>query len=198
MLGDLNVCNQKGLVERFDASIGAATVLMPLGGKHQLSPAEGMAAKIPVLDGDTNTGTLMSFGYNPLIAKWSPFHGAVFAVVESVAKIVAMGGNYKNIRLTFQEYFEKLGKEPKRWGKPFSALLGAYHTQMKLGIPAIGGKDSMSGTFKDMNVPPTLVSFAVNVVDVRNVVSTEFKNTDSNVVLLSLKRDEYELPDFEF
>lgn len=197
MLGDLNVCNQKGLVERFDASIGAATVLMPLGGKHQLSPAEGMAAKIPVLDGDTNTGTLMSFGYNPLIAKWSPFHGAVFAVVESVAKIVAMGGNYKNIRLTFQEYFEKLGKEPKRWGKPFSALLGAYHTQMKLGIPAIGGKDSMSGTFKDMNVPPTLVSFAVNVVDVRNVVSTEFKNTDSNVVLLSLKRDEYELPDFE-
>jgi len=196
-LRDLNVCSQKGLVERFDASIGAGTVLMPFGGKYQLSPTEGMAAKIPVLDGDTNTGTLMTYGYNPSIAKWSPFHGAVFAVVESVAKIVAMGGDYKTIRLTLQEYFEKLGKEPKRWGKPFSALLGAYYAQMKLGIPAIGGKDSMSGTFKDMNVPPTLVSFAVNVVDVRNVVSTEFKKTDSNVVLVSLKRDEYELPDFE-
>jgi len=196
-LKDLNICSQKGLVERFDASIGAGTVLMPFGGKYQLSPTEGMAAKIPVLDGDTNTGTLMTYGYNPSIAKWSPFHGAVFAIVESVAKIVAMGGDYKSIRLTLQEYFEKLGKDPKRWGKPFSALLGAYYAQMKLGIPAIGGKDSMSGTFKDMNVPPTLVSFAVNVVDVRNVVSTEFKKTDSNVVLLRLKRDEYELPDFE-
>jgi len=196
-LKDLNICSQKGLVERFDASIGAGTVLMPFGGKYQLSPTEGMAAKIPVLDGDANTGTLMTYGYNPSIAKWSPFHGAVFAIVESVAKIVAMGGDYKSIRLTLQEYFEKLGKDPKRWGKPFSALLGAYYAQMKLGIPAIGGKDSMSGTFKDMNVPPTLVSFAVNVVDVRNVVSTEFKKTDSNVVLLRLKRDEYELPDFE-
>jgi phosphoribosylformylglycinamidine synthase len=196
-LKDLNVCSQKGLIERFDASIGAGTVLMPFGGKLQLSPAEGMAAKIPVLDGDTNTGTLMTYGYNPSIAKWSPFHGAVFAIVESVAKIVAMGGNYKTVRLTLQEYFEKLGKDPKRWGKPFSALLGAYYAQMKLGIPAIGGKDSMSGTFKDMNVPPTLVSFAVDVVDVRKVVSTEFKRDDSNVVLISLKRDENELPDFE-
>lgn len=196
-LKDLNVCSQKGLSERFDASIGAGSVLMPFGGMYQLSPAEGMAAKIPVLEGDTNTGTLMTYGYNPSISKWSPFHGAVFAVVESVAKIVAMGGNYKTARLTLQEYFEKLGKEPKRWGKPFSALLGAYYAQMKLGIPAIGGKDSMSGTFKDMNVPPTLVSFAVDVVDVRNVVSTEFKNTDSNVVLVSLKRDKNELPDFE-
>ncbi len=196
-LKNLNVCSQKGLVERFDASIGAGSVLMPLGGKYQLSPAEGMAAKIPVLNGDTTTGTLMAYGYNPLIAKWSPFHGAVFAVVESVAKIVAMGGNYKTTRLTLQEYFEKLGREPKRWGKPFSALLGAYYAQMKLGIPAIGGKDSMSGTFKDMNVPPTLVSFAVDVADVRNVISTEFKNTDSNVVLVELKRDENQLPDFE-
>ncbi len=196
-LKNLNVCSQKGLIERFDASIGAGSVLMPFGGKHQLSPAEGMAAKIPVLNGDTTTGTLMAYGYNPLIAKWSPFHGAVFAIVESVAKIVAMGGNYKTVRLTLQEYFEKLGKEPKRWGKPFSALLGAYYAQMKLGIPAIGGKDSMSGTFKDMNVPPTLVSFAVDVVDVRNVVSTEFKNVDSNVVLVELKRDEDQLPDFE-
>lgn len=195
-LKDLNVCSQKGLVERFDASIGAGTVLMPFGGKYQLSPAEGMAAKIPVLDGDTTTGTLMSYGYNPLIAKWSPFHGAVFAIVESVAKIVAMGGNYKTVRLTLQEYFEKLGKEPKRWGKPFSALLGAYYAQTKLRIPAIGGKDSMSGTFKDMNVPPTLVSFAVDVVDVRNVISTEFKKVDSKVVLVKLKRDAYQLPDF--
>lgn len=196
-LKDLNVCSQKGLIERFDASIGAGSVLMPFGGKCQLSPAEGMAAKIPVLNGDTTTGTIMTYGYNPLIAKWSPFHGAVFAVVESVAKIVAMGGNYKTARLTLQEYFEKLGKDPKRWGKPFSALLGAYYAQMKLGIPAIGGKDSMSGTFKDMNVPPTLVSFAVDIVDVRNVVSTEFKNIDSNVVLVALKRDANELPDFD-
>ena len=197
VLKNLNVCSQKGLVERFDASIGAGSVLMPFGGKYQLSPTEGMAAKIPVLEGDTSTGTLMTYGYNSSIAKWSPFHGAVFAVVESVAKIVAMGGNYKTVRLTLQEYFEKLGKEPKRWGKPFSALLGAYYAQMKLGIPAIGGKDSMSGTFKDMNVPPTLVSFAVDVVDVRKVVSNEFKNTDSNVVLVGLKRDENELPDFD-
>ncbi len=197
VLKNLNVCSQKGLVERFDASIGAGTVLMPFGGKYQLSPTEGMAAKIPVLEGNTSTGTLMTYGYNPSIAKWSPFHSAVFAVVESVAKIVAMGGNYKTVRLTLQEYFEKLGKEPKRWGKPFSALLGAYYAQMKLGIPAIGGKDSMSGTFKDMNVPPTLVSFAVDVVDVRKVVSNEFKNIDSNVVLVGLKRDENELPDFD-
>ncbi|HQA58624.1 MAG TPA: phosphoribosylformylglycinamidine synthase, partial [Acetivibrio sp.] len=143
----LNVCSQKGLVERFDSTIGAGTVLMPFGGKYQLSPSEGMVAKIPVLDGDTNTGTVMTFGYNPLIGKWSPFHGAMFAVLESVAKVVAMGGDYRKIRLTLQEYFEKLGKDPKKWGKPFSALLGAYYTQMKLGIPAIGGKDSMSGTF---------------------------------------------------
>ena len=197
VLKNLNVCSQKGLVERFDASIGAGSVFMPFGGKYQLSPTEGMAAKIPVLEGDTSTGTLMTYGYNPSIAKWSPFHGAVFAVVESVAKIVAMGGDYKTVRLTLQEYFEKLGNEPKRWGKPFSALLGAYYAQMKLGIPAIGGKDSISGTFKDMNVPPTLVSFAVDIVDVRKVVSTEFKETDSNVVLVGLKRDENELPDFE-
>jgi len=196
VLENLNICSQKGLVERFDASIGAGSVLMPFGGKYQLTPTEGMAAKIPVLEGDTSTGTLMTYGYNPSLAKWSSFHGAVFAVVESVAKVVAMGGDYKKVRLTLQEYFEKLGKDPKRWGKPFSALLGAYYAQMKLGIPAIGGKDSMSGTFKDMNVPPTLVSFAVGVVNVKNIVSNEFKNTDSHVVLVSLKRDKDELPDF--
>lgn len=193
----LNVCSQKGLVERFDSTIGAGSVLMPFGGKYQLSPAEGMAAKIPVLGGDTATGTVMTFGYNPELSKWSPFHGALYAVVEAVAKVVAMGGDYRRIRLTLQEYFEKLGKDPKKWGKPFSALLGAFYAQIKLGIPAIGGKDSMSGTFKDMTVPPTLVAFAVDVVDVNKVVSTEFKRVGSKVVLLPLERDENEIPDFE-
>lgn len=193
----LNVCGQKGLVERFDSTIGAATVLLPFGGKYQLSPSEGMVAKIPVLDGDTNTGTVMAYGYNPLIGKWSPFHGAMFAVVESIAKVVAMGGDYRKIRLTLQEYFEKLGKDPKKWGKPFSALLGAYYTQIRLGIPAIGGKDSMSGTFKDMDVPPTLVSFAVTAMDVNNAVSAEFKRAGNKVVLVPLKIDANGVPDFE-
>jgi phosphoribosylformylglycinamidine synthase len=192
----LNVCSQKGLVERFDSTIGASTVLMPFGGKYQLSPAEGMVAKIPVPGGNTNTGTVMTYGYNPVLAKWSPFHGAVFAVVEAAAKVVAMGGDYRNIRLTLQEYFEKLGKDPVKWGKPFSALLGAHYAQKKLGIPAIGGKDSMSGTFKELTVPPTLVAFAVSVVNVNDVVSTEFKETGSKVVLVPLARDEDELPDF--
>jgi len=189
-LARLNVCSQKGLVERFDSTIGAGTVLMPFGGEYQLSPAEGMAAKIPVLEGDTVTCTLMSYGYNPSIAKWSPFHGALYAIIESVAKIVSMGGDYRNIRLSLQEYFEKLGKDSRKWGKPFSALLGAYYAQMKLGIPAIGGKDSMSGTFKDMSVPPTLVSFAVASADARNVVSTEFKKKGSNVVIVPLKTED--------
>lgn len=193
----LNICSQKGLVERFDSTIGAGTVLMPFGGKHQLSPSEGMAAKLPVLSGDTTTGTLMSFGYNPEIAKWSPFHGALYAVVEAAAKITAMGGNHKRIRLTLQEYFEKLGKDANKWGKPFSALLGAYYAQIKLGIPAIGGKDSMSGTFKDLTVPPTLVAFAVNAVDVSKVISTEFKKAGSHVVLITLDRDENDIPDFD-
>jgi phosphoribosylformylglycinamidine synthase len=196
-LEHLNVCSQKGLVERFDSTIGAGTVLMPFGGKYQLTPTESMAAKLPVPDGETTTGTLMSFGYNPAIGKWSPFHGALYAVVESVAKIVATGGDYTGIRLTLQEYFEKLGKDPVRWGKPFAALLGAYHAQMKLGIPAIGGKDSMSGTFKDLNVPPTLVSFALDSADVSRVISPEFKAVGSQVVYLPLSRDEFDLPDFD-
>ena len=193
----LNVCSQKGLVERFDSTIGAGTVLMPYGGEHQLSPAEGMAAKIPVPHGETTTCTLMTYGFNPSISKWSPFHGALYAVIEAVAKIVAMGGNYKNIRLTLQEYFEKLGKDAEKWGKPFSALLGAYYAQMKLGVPAIGGKDSMSGTFKDMTVPPTLVAFALGTAGSGSVISTDFKQVDSKVVLIPLKRDQYEIPDFE-
>jgi len=193
----LNVCSQKGLVEMFDSTIGAGTVLMPFGGKYQLSPAEGMAAKIPVMHGDTKTGTIMSFGYNPDIAKWSPFHGAVYAIVEALAKIAAMGGDYTKARLTLQEYFEKLGQNPAKWGKPFSALLGAYYTQIMTGVPAIGGKDSMSGTFENLNVPPTLVAFAVDTINVDCVVSTEFKKVGSRAVLIPLERDENMLPDFE-
>ncbi|MDD4049262.1 MAG: phosphoribosylformylglycinamidine synthase subunit PurQ, partial [Clostridia bacterium] len=197
-LSNLNHCSQRGLVEMFDSSIGANTVLMPLGGKYQLSPQEGMAAKIPVYEGTTTTGTLMSYGYNPEISCWSPFHGAIFAILESCAKITAMGGNYKNIRLTFQEYFEKLGNDPEKWGQPLAALLGAYVAQMNLKLPSIGGKDSMSGTFKDISVPPTLVSFAVNVVDdVSKIVSAEFKGSDNSVVVLELPLDENHLPDFK-
>ncbi|MGE5558567.1 MAG: phosphoribosylformylglycinamidine synthase [Bacillota bacterium] len=196
MLGDLNVCAQKGLVERFDSTIGAGTVLMPFGGKHQLTPAECMAAKIPLLHGETDTGTLMSYGYNPLIAKWSPFHGAVYAIIEAAAKIAAAGGDFRKIRLTLQEYFERLESDPVRWGRPFAALLGAFYAQRELGIPAIGGKDSMSGTFKDMHVPPTLVAFAVAPADMRRVISPEFKQCGSLVALVRAGRDADGLPDF--
>ncbi|WP_461205824.1 phosphoribosylformylglycinamidine synthase [Clostridium sp. DL1XJH146] len=196
-LKDLNVCSQRGLVEKFDSSIGAGTVFMPFGGKNQLTPSEVMCAKIPVLDGETKTGTLMSYGYNPKIGKWSTFHGALYAVVESVAKIVAAGGDYKKVRLTFQEYFERLGKDPEKWGKPFAALLGAFYAQDKFGIPAIGGKDSMSGTFKDIDVPPSLVSFAVNVVDTDIVVSNEFKKCGSKVILIPIEKDENYIVNFD-
>mgnify|MGYP001438210637 CR=1 FL=1 len=193
---DLNVCSQKGLVERFDSTIGGNTILLPFGGKYQMTPSEAMAAKLPVLNGDTETATLMSFGFNPNLSSWSPFHGALYAVIESVSKNVACGGDYSSIRLTFQEYFERLGKDPERWGKPFSALLGAFYAQRMLEIPAIGGKDSMSGTFKDINVPPTLVSFAVNILNSKVVVSQEFKKIGSHVVVVPLVRDEDELPNF--
>jgi phosphoribosylformylglycinamidine synthase len=196
-LKDLNICSQKGLAERFDSTVGAGTILMPFGGKHQETPAEGLAMKLPVISGVTNTATLMTYGYNPKLAKWSPFHGAVYAVVEAVAKVAALGGDYSKIRLTLQEYFEKLGKDPEKWGKPMSALLGAFYAQMMLGIPAIGGKDSMSGTFKDINVPPTLVAFAVDVAEADKIVSQEFKKDGSTVVLLKADRDSEELPDFE-
>lgn len=192
----LNVCSQRGLIERFDSTAGAPTILLPLGGRQQLTPAEGMAAKIPLLKGETNTAALMSFGFNPEISSWSPFHGAVYAVVESVAKITAMGGDYHNIRLTFQEFFERLGGDPKRWGKPFASLLGAIHAQESMDIPAIGGKDSMSGTFEDITVPPTLVAFAVTTGDAGKIISPEFKSANSVVVLLELKKDENDLPDF--
>lgn len=195
-LGTLNSCSQKGLGERFDSTIGAGTVLMPFGGSYQLTPIQAMVAKIPVLEGETTTGTMMAYGYHPLLAKWSPFHGALYAIVEATAKIVATGGDYRRIRLTLQEYFEKLGQDPVRWGKPFAALLGAYYAQTGLGIPAIGGKDSMSGTFKDVSVPPTLVAFALAPVDVSRVVSPEFKVVGSRVVLLTVQRDQEQLPDF--
>lgn len=175
MLEDLNVCSQKGLSERFDSTIGAGSVLMPFGGKYQLTPAQAMAALIPVLEGRSETATLMTYGYDPAIATASPFHGAVNALVDSVTKIVASGGDYKDCYLTLQEYFERLNKEPERWGKPLAALLGALHVQLGLGIGAIGGKDSMSGSFNDIHVPPTLVSFAVNALDSDNVISNEFK-----------------------
>lgn len=197
-ISDLNIASQKGLVERFDSTIGANTVLMPFGGKNQLTPPEAMAAKVPMLKGETTTATLMSFGYNANISKWSPFHGATYAVVESLAKIVATGGEYSKVRLTFQEYFEKLGNDPKKWGKPFSALIGAYKAQMAMGVAAIGGKDSMSGTFMDISVPPTLVSFAVDVAKVDNIISPEFKGEDNLVVYLPAKKDKFDLPDYDY
>jgi len=196
-LSDLNVCSKKGLAERFDSTIGAGSVLMPFGGKFQKTPIQSMVAKLPVLRGDTNTGTMMSYGYNPKLSIWSPFHGAAYAVIDSVTKVVASGADFENIKLTFQEYFEKLAMEPYKWGKPFSALLGAFHVQKQFGIAAIGGKDSMSGTFNDMNVPPTLVSFAVDVVNTDKVISPEFKKGDSQVVLIYADICEDGLPDFE-
>ena len=196
-LADLNVCSQRGLVERFDSTIGAASVLLPFGGKYQITPAESMVAKLPVIEGDTSTGTIMSYGFDPAVSTWSPFHGAVYSVVEAVSKVVAAGGDHKKIRMTLQEYFEKLLDKPERWGKPFSALLGAFHAQEGFGIPAIGGKDSMSGTFENIHVPPTLVSFAVCPTNVNNTISPEFKKSGSTVVYIPCKRGEDELPDFE-
>ena len=196
-LKDLNVAGQKGMVERFDSSVAAGTVLMPFGGRTQLTPAEGMVAKIPLEKGVTSTCSLMAHGFDPYLSSESPYHGAMYAVIHSIAKIVAMGGDYKYIRLTFQEYFERLNKEPERWGKPLSALLGAYKVQHELKVPSIGGKDSMSGTFKDMDVPPALISFAVAVTDVKNVISPEFKKPDNKVLLIRIKKDENNIPDFE-
>ena len=186
---DLNIGSQKGLVENFDNTVGGGTILMPYGGKYRLSPSEGMVAKIPVLKGRTNTCSIMTYGYEPKISKWSPFHGGYYAVIESVAKVVALGGDYSKIRLTFQEYFERLGEDELKWGKPLSALLGAYLVQSQLDIGSIGGKDSMSGTFEDIDVPPTLISFAVTSEKVDNIISNEFKKVDSNVVVLPLKTD---------
>jgi phosphoribosylformylglycinamidine synthase len=194
-LRTLSNAAQKGLGERFDGTIGASSVLLPFGGVRQLTPAEGMAAKLPVLGAETDSASLMTWGFDPRISKWSPFHGAVWAVTDSLARIAALGGDYRKARLTFQEYFEKLGKDPIRWGKPLSALLGASWMQLSLGVPAIGGKDSMSGSFKDLDVPPTLVSFAVAMAEASRVVSSELKGPGNRLVFIPLPRTSGELPD---
>ncbi|MEW8973362.1 MAG: phosphoribosylformylglycinamidine synthase [Tissierellaceae bacterium] len=197
LLSDLNIGSQKGLVQNFDSTVGGGTVLMPYGGEYGLSPSEGMVAKIPVVKGNTNTCSIMTYGYEPKISKWSPFHGGYYAVIDSIAKVVALGGDYRRARLTFQEYFERLGQDEIKWGKPLSALLGAYKVQKELDIPSIGGKDSMSGTFEDIHVPPTLISFAVTSEDVDNIISSEFKEVDSNIVLMPLEIDDDGLIDLD-
>ena len=196
MLADLNVCSQKGLVEMFDGSIGAGSVFMPYGGKYQLTETQTMVAKVPVQTGATNTVTMMSYGFDPYLSSWSPYHGAAYAVTESVARIVASGGDYRKIRFTFQEYFRRMTEDPKRWSQPFAALLGAYAAQLGFGLPSIGGKDSMSGTFNDIDVPPTLVSFAVDVAKLGEVITPEFKKAGSKIVWLRANRDAYDLPDY--
>ncbi len=193
-LKDLNCCSQKGLVEMFDSSIGAGSVYMPYGGKYQLTETQSMVAKLPVLEGKTDTVTMMSYGFDPYLSSWSPYHGAVYAVLESVAKIVAAGGDYSKIRFTFQEYFRRMTEDPKRWSQPFAALLGAYSAQMGFGLPSIGGKDSMSGTFNDIDVPPTLVSFAVDVASEKTIITPELKKAGNKLVLLRVEKDEYDLP----
>ena len=195
-LADLNVCSQKGLVEMFDGSIGAGSVFMPYGGQYQLTETQSMVAKVPVQNGKTDTVTMMSYGFDPYLSSWSPYHGAAYAVTESVARIVATGGDYKKIRFTFQEYFRRMTEDPKRWSQPFSALLGAYAAQLGFGLPSIGGKDSMSGTFNEIDVPPTLVSFAVDVNSCKNIITPEFKKAGSKIVEFKINRDNYDLPDY--
>jgi phosphoribosylformylglycinamidine synthase, clade II len=196
-LSDINNCSQKGLVEMFDSSIGAGSVLMPYGGKTQLTEIQTMVAKLPLLKGETDTVTMMSYGFDPNLSSWSPYHGAIYAVISSVAKIVSSGGDYSKIRFTFQEYFKRMTENPESWGEPFLALLGAYNAQLGLELPSIGGKDSMSGTFQDINVPPTLVSFAVNVGDIKNIITPELKKAGNKLVLCKVQRDEFDLPNYD-
>ncbi len=197
LLKDLNVCSQKGLVEMFDGSIGAASVFMPHGGKYQMTETQAMVAKLPVLTGDCDTVTMMSYGFDPYLSTWSPYHGAIYAVTESVAKIVAAGGDYRKIRFTFQEYFRRMTEDPHRWSQPFAALLGAYNAQLGFGLPSIGGKDSMSGTFEDIDVPPTLVSFAVDVAAEKDIITPELKAAGNKLVWLRIETDEYDVPVYE-
>ncbi|KAI4444127.1 phosphoribosylformylglycinamidine synthase [Schaedlerella arabinosiphila] len=197
MLADLNVCSQKGLVEMFDGSIGAASVFMPHGGKYQMTETQAMAAKVPVQNGTTDSVSMMSYGFDPYLSSWSPYHGAIYAVTESIAKIVASGGDYRKIRFTFQEYFRRMTEDPKRWSQPFAALLGAYRAQLGFGLPSIGGKDSMSGTFQDIDVPPTLVSFAVDMAVETDLITPELKTPGNKLVWLRLERDGYDLPVYE-
>ncbi len=196
-LKDLNVCSQKGLVEMFDGSIGAASVFMPHGGKYQMTETQSMVAKLPVSKGDCDTVTMMSYGFDPYLSTWSPYHGAIYAVTESIAKIVANGGDYSKIRFTFQEYFRRMTEEPSRWSQPFAALLGAYDAQLGYGLPSIGGKDSMSGTFEDIDVPPTLVSFAVDIATEKDIISPELKTAGDKLVWLQIPTDEYDVPVYE-
>ena len=197
VLADLNVCSQKGLVEMFDGSIGAASVFMPHGGKYQTTETQAMVAKLPVLKGDCDTVTMMSYGFDPYLSTWSPYHGAVYAVTESVAKIVANGGDYRKIRFTFQEYFRRMSEEAHRWSQPFAALLGAYNAQLGFGLPSIGGKDSMSGTFEDIDVPPTLVSFAVDIAREKDIITPELKAAGNKLVWLRIPTDQYDIPVYE-
>ena len=196
-LKDLNVCSQKGLVEMFDGSIGAASVFMPHGGKYQRTETQSMVAKLPVLTGDCDTVTMMSYGFDPYLSTWSPYHGAIYAVTESIAKIVATGGDYSKIRFTFQEYFRRMTEDPHRWSQPFAALLGAYSAQLGYGLPSIGGKDSMSGTFEDIDVPPTLVSFAVDIATEKDIITPELKEAGNKLVWLRIETDEYDVPVYD-
>ncbi|MEQ3269475.1 phosphoribosylformylglycinamidine synthase [[Clostridium] scindens] len=196
-LKDLNVCSQKGLVEMFDGSIGASSVFMPHGGKYQMTETQAMVVKLPIQTGECDTVTMMSYGFDPYLSTWSPYHGAIYAVTESVAKIVAAGGDHKKIRFTFQEYFRRMTEDPHRWSQPFAALLGAYNAQLGFGLPSIGGKDSMSGTFEDIDVPPTLVSFAVDVAAEKDIITPELKQAGNKLVWLSIETDEYDIPKYE-
>ena len=193
-LADLNVCSQKGLVEMFDGSIGAGSVYMPYGGKYQLTETQSMVAKLPVLTGKCDTVTMMSYGFDPYLSSWSPYHGSVYAVLESLSRIVTAGGDFKKVRFTFQEYFRRMGEDPKRWSQPVAALLGAYNAQMGFGLPSIGGKDSMSGTFNDIDVPPTLVSFAVDVAKEADIITPELKAAGNKLVMFHIEKDQYDLP----
>ena len=197
VLSDLNECSQKGLVERFDGSIGAGSVYMPFGGKYQLTETQAMVAKLPVLKGKCDTVTMMSYGFDPYLSKWSPYHGAIYAVTDSVAKIVAAGGDFNKIRFTFQEYFRRMTEDPSRWSQPFAALLGAYEAQLGFGLPSIGGKDSMSGTFEEIDVPPTLCSFAIDVAKEGDIITPELKTPGNVLVKFDIEHDEYDIPVFE-
>ena len=197
MLSDLNVCSQKGLVEMFDGSIGAGSVYMPYGGRYQLTETQSMVAKLPVLTGKCDTVTMMSYGFDPYLSSWSPYHGSVYAVLESLSRIVTAGGDFKKVRFTFQEYFRRMSEDPKRWSQPFAALLGAYDAQIGFGLPSIGGKDSMSGTFNEIDVPPTLVSFAVDVAREKDVITPELKKAGNKLVLFTIEKNEYDLPVYE-
>ncbi|AFJ90601.1 phosphoribosylformylglycinamidine synthase [Blattabacterium sp. (Blaberus giganteus)] len=195
-LSKLNIASQKSLVEMFDSTVGGTTVLMPFGGKYQMTPSEGSAQKIPVFRGNTNTVSLVSWGFHPEVSVWSPFHGGAYAIVECISKIVSMGGNYRNTYFSFQEYYQKLGDNPENWGKPFSALLGAYHAQMSLKLASIGGKDSMSGTYKKFHVPPTFIVFGVSTGSCFNIISPEFKKVGNKIYLYYHNSLKNEMPDF--